>query len=144
MQWTPGPQAGFSTNPKTWLPIPPSYKSTNVQTETPDSQSLLNWYRSLIALRTSNPAFRYGGMVMVDEDNPNVLSFIRTAPSGSEPVLVMMNMSPLPQTSTIDLSGTEVRAGKVHTLLSTAGVPNNASLGSMQLPPYGVWIGTIR
>ena len=144
MQWTPGPQAGFSTNPKTWLPIPPSYKSTNVQTETPDGGSLLNWYRSLIALRSSNPAFRYGGMVMVDKDNPNVLSFIRTAPSGSEPVLVMINMSPLPQTSTIDLSGTELRAGKVHTLLSTEQVPNNASLGSLQLPPYGVWIGTIH
>jgi hypothetical protein len=55
-----------------------------------------------------------------------------------------MNMSPQPQTSTIDLSGTELRAGKVHTLLSTAEVPNNASLGSMQLPPYGVWIGTIH
>jgi hypothetical protein len=56
----------------------------------------------------------------------------------------MMNMSPQPQTSTIDLSGTELRAGKVHTLLSTAEEPNNASLGSMQLPPYGVWIGTIH
>jgi alpha-glucosidase len=144
MQWTPGPQAGFSTNSKTWLPIPPSYKSTNVQTEAPDNGSLLNWYKSLIALRSSNPAFRYGGMVMVDKNNPNVLSFIRTAPSGSEPVLVMMNMSPQPQTSTIDLSGTELRAGKVHTLLSTAEVPNNASLGSMQLPPYGVWIGAIH
>ena len=144
MQWTPGPLAGFSKNPNTWLPIPPSYKSTNVQTETPDSLSLLNWYRSLIALRSSNPAFRYGGMVMVDKDNPNVLSFIRTAPSGSEPVLVMMNMSPLPQTSTIALNGTDLRAGKVHTLLSTPKVPNNTSLGSMQLPPYGVWIGTIH
>ena len=144
MQWTPGPQAGFSTNPKTWLPIPPSYKSTNVQTEAPDNGSLLNWYKSLIALRSSNPAFRYGGMVMVDKDNSNVLSFIRTAPSGSEPVLVMMNMSPLPQTSAIDLSGTDLHAGKMHTLLSTEKMPDDASLGSMQLPPYGVWIGTIH
>ncbi len=33
MQWTPGPQAGFSTNPHTWLPIPPSYKTINVAVE---------------------------------------------------------------------------------------------------------------
>ena len=144
MQWTPGPQAGFSTNPETWLPIPPSFKNTNVQTEAPDNGSLLNWYKSLIALRSSNPAFRYGGMIMVDKDNPNVLSFIRTAPSGSEPVLVMMNMTSKPQTSAIDLSGTDLHAGKMHTLLSTEKMPDNASLGSMQLPPYGVWIGTIH
>ena len=83
-------------------------------------------------------------MIMVDKDNPNVLSFIRTAPSGSEPVLVMMNMTSKPQTSAIDLSQTEMHAGKMHTLLSTEKMPDNASLGSMQLPPYGVWIGTIH
>ena len=30
MQWTAGPQAGFSTNPNTWLPIPSNYKTINV------------------------------------------------------------------------------------------------------------------
>ncbi len=144
MQWTPGPQAGFSTNPKTWLPVPPSYKSTNVETETSDPGSLLGWYKSLIALRNSNPAFRYGGMVMVDKDNQNVLSFIRTAPSGSDSVLVMMNMTATPQTSTINLDGTELHSGNLHTLLSSAKMPDNPSPGPMQLPPFGVWIGTIH
>ena len=31
----PDPQAGFSTNPNTWLPIPPNYKTINVQAESP-------------------------------------------------------------------------------------------------------------
>ena len=144
MQWTPGPQAGFSTNPKTWLPVSPSYKSTNVETETSDPGSLLGWYKSLIALRNSNPAFRYGGMVMVDKDNQNVLSFIRTAPSGSDSVLVMMNMTATPQTSTINLDGTELHSGNLHTLLSSAKMPDNPSPGAMQLAPFGVWIGTIH
>ncbi len=39
MQWTPGPQAGFSTNPHTWLPIPPSYKTINVAVESKDPNS---------------------------------------------------------------------------------------------------------
>ena len=140
MQWTPGPQARFSTNPKTWLPIPPDYKSTNVQTETADASSLLNWYKSLIALRGANPALRYGGMVMIDQSNPNVLSFIRTPPHGSKPVVVMMNMTSSPQPCTVDLSETGLQTGRLHTLLSTTMMPGVASLGSIQLPPYAVWI----
>ncbi len=43
MQWTAGPQAGFSTNSHTWLPIPADAKTINVATETADPNSLLNW-----------------------------------------------------------------------------------------------------
>ncbi len=46
MQWTPGPQAGFSTNPHTWLPIPPSYKTINVQTEQSEPNSQLAWFEA--------------------------------------------------------------------------------------------------
>ena len=60
MQWTPGPQAGFSANPHTWLPIPPSYKSTNVQTEQSEPNSQLAWFEALITLRRSNPALHDG------------------------------------------------------------------------------------
>lgn len=66
MQWTPGPQAGFSTTPQTWLPIAPGYKTANVQTETADPNSRLNCYKQLIALSRSNPALN-GGMVMLDK-----------------------------------------------------------------------------
>ncbi len=38
MQWTAGPQAGFSTNPHTWLPIPPTYKTINVAVESKDPE----------------------------------------------------------------------------------------------------------
>lgn len=56
MQWTPGPQAGFSVNPHTWLPIPPEYKTINVQTESSKPDSLLEWSKLLISLRRSNSA----------------------------------------------------------------------------------------
>jgi alpha-glucosidase len=144
MQWTPGPQAGFSTNPQTWLPISSSYKTTNVQTETSDADSLLNWYKSLISLRSSNSALRYGGMVIVDKENPNVLSFVRTAPIGSEPLLIVMNMTSTTQTSTVDLTGIGVKPGQLHTLLSTPKIDNVVSLGHIKLPPYAVVIATIH
>ena len=144
MQWTAGAQAGFSANHNTWLPIPSTSKVTNVEVEASDETSILNWYKSLITLRKTNPAFLYGGMIFVDQANQNVLSFIRTAPSGSKPVLVMMNMSPLVQTPKIDLSGTGVNGWEMRTLLSATQAPVTAKLGSIELPPYAVWIGTIE
>lgn len=145
MQWTPGPQAGFSSNPKTWLPISPSYKITNVESETPAPNSLLNWYRSLIALRGLNPSLRYGGMVMLDQTNANVLSFIRTAPPRAKPVLVVMNMTSSPQKAVLNLTGTGLQpGGSPHTLLSSTAMPTPATLESVSLPPYSVWIGSIE
>ena len=79
-------------------------------------------------------------MVMIDKSNPNVLSFIRTPPHGSKPVVVMMNMTSSPQSCTVDLSETGLQTGRLHTLLSTTMMPGVASLGSIQLPPYAVWI----
>ena len=58
MQWTAGKDAGFSTAATTWLPIPPSATSLNVEVESKDPQSLLEWHKKLIALRRSNPVLR--------------------------------------------------------------------------------------
>src|SRR6202012_1715719 len=70
MQWdASNPQAGFSTDAKTWLPVPANYKTVNVQTELADPNSILNWHKKLIAMRRELPALRDGGMVMVDTTN---------------------------------------------------------------------------
>ncbi len=59
MQWTPGPGAGFTTG-HPWLPLAPDAEARNVaaQRETPDS--LLNLYRSIMALRRDTPALHRG------------------------------------------------------------------------------------
>jgi alpha-glucosidase len=144
MQWTPGPQAGFSSNPNTWLPIPPSVAFTNVETEQKQPDSLLNWYEALTALRRSFPAMRDGGVASVDENNANVLSFIRTAPGGSKPVLVVMNMTAKPQTANIQLQDAGLENSVLRTLLMSPGLATATGLGSMSLPPYSVWIAAIE
>ncbi len=145
MQWTPGPQAGFSTNPQTWLPIPPSYTSINVQTESADSASLLNWSKQLIALRRTNSALHDGGIVMLNKDDADVLSYLRIAPKGSASVVVAMNMSAQPKTVSLDISGSGVSATKASTLLSSDGsLAGVQTLQSVTLPPFGSWVATLQ
>ena len=96
MQWDTSKNAGFTTAPKSWLWISDSAKSVNVEVEKKDPNSLLNWYRQLIALRRSNVAIRDGNYFTINGDDPNVLSFLRQ--SGDHTVLVALNMSAQAQT----------------------------------------------
>jgi alpha-glucosidase len=145
MQWTPGPQAGFSTNPHTWLPIPPDYKTINVEVESANPDSLLNWYKHLIALRRDNGSLRDGDFVMLGKDNPDVLSYLRTGVNGSEPVVVAINMTGRPQHMSLDLGPAGVSGTSAETLLSTEKTsPAGTSLRDFTLKPYAVWIATVR
>jgi len=133
MQWKPGAQAGFSTNPQTWLPVAPDFKTVNVQTESGDAESLLEWNEKLIALRRSNVALHDGGLTMLDS-GPNVLAYVRRA-SGGHVVLVVMNMSSAPQV----FSQNEM--GKVHTLAaSDASLRSVTAVEQVTLPPYSSWV----
>jgi alpha-glucosidase len=143
MQWTAGPQAGFSTDPKTWLPIPPSYKTINVAVETKDPNSELNWWRQLIALRRSNPALHDGVQTMLDTTNPSVLSYVRIERGSA--VVVSVNCTGTPQTISLDLSSTGVRGTKVATLLTDdPSLQSASSLTKVTLAPYASWIASVQ
>ncbi len=145
MQWTPGPQAGFSTNPHTWLPVAPDYKTVNVQTETAEPNSLLNWYRQLTSLRRSNTALHDGGIVMLNRDDADVLAYVRTAPAGAAPVVVAMNMSAQAKTVSLDVSAAGVKGTVVHTLAaSDPSLRNVRTLQTVTLPPFAAWVASVE
>ena len=144
MQWDSGRNAGFSTAEKTWLPIPPSYKTVNVQVESANADSLLNWYKQLIALRAENPALRAGATVMVDRKNPNVLSYLRTAPQGGPAVLVAINFTAQMQTVAYHLRAHGISAGSSTALLETPGLQRTMDLHHATLPPFAVFIGSLQ
>ena len=138
MQWTAGPQAGFSTNPDTWLPIPPSYKTINVAVESKDKDSLLNWYEKLMTMRRENPALREGPMKFLDESNPSVLSYVRT--EGSSKVVTVVNCTSDAQTVSLDVAG-----NKVKTLMTDdPALEKASSLKSVTLAPYASWIASVE
>jgi len=153
MQWdTSNAQAGFSTNARTWLPVPPNYKTLNVGSELADPNSLLNWHRRLIELRRTHPALATGQMEMLDVNNTKVLSFVRVA-KGGEKVFVALNMSAEPQTVSLDGLAQAVKpgvgaagavgagAGAPRTLMASPAGMTQPSVAAVSLPAFGVWVG---
>ncbi|MFC6646501.1 alpha-glucosidase [Granulicella cerasi] len=142
MQWTPGPQAGFSTNPNTWLPVEPTYKSINVQSELADPHSLLTWNRTLLKLRSSDPVMRHGSMLLLDVTNESVLSYMRVL--GKRAIVVSLNMSAVPQTVHLDLSAARIMPRKATPLLvegSSLGAKQDAT--EITLQPFGTMVAEI-
>jgi alpha-glucosidase len=145
MQWdASNPQAGFSSNPRTWLPVTPDYPRINVQSESADPDSLLNWYRRLIALRRSNPALRTGRMMMLDPANTSVVSYARVSDTGAT-VIVSLNMSSQPQQPSLGLAQAGVRGSQLKTLLSSPQpIADAAADQPINLPPYAAWVAELR
>ena len=137
-------QAGFSSNPHTWLPVTADYRTVNVQSEAAEPGSLLNWYRQLIALRRSNRALQSGRMVMLDPKNASVLSYARVSEDGAA-VIVSLNMSPQPQSVSLGLAQAGVRGSHLATLLSSPErLPDGAAEAPHALPPYAAWVAELR
>jgi alpha-glucosidase len=145
MQWDDSNrQAGFSTNPKTWLPVPASYTTTNVKAELADPQSVLNWYRQLIALRRSNPALHDGRMAFLDQGNASVLSFARVDDAGRA-VLIALNMTGGTQTVSLDPAEAGARGTRVTTLMTSEDALWPARTAqAIELPPFACWVASVE
>ena len=141
MQWSDAANAGFtSTSVTPWLPVPPTYATVNVKTEETDPNSLLAWYEKLIRMKKTNPALAQGDNVMLDNTNTKVLSWMRQT-TGAPGVVVSLNFTADPQTVNLSVPGAK---GSVKTLLKTPGAADPASLGQIQLGPFGVWVGEVQ
>jgi alpha-glucosidase len=68
------PPFGFSTNPRTWLPIPADWSTLTVERQLADSGSTLNFFREAISLRHSTFRFDSNDVEWVRLDQ-HVLAF---------------------------------------------------------------------
>jgi alpha-glucosidase len=142
MQWSDDPNAGF-TSGVPWNPIPPTYKTYNVADELKDPNSILNWYKSLLALRRANPALLDGDYFALNEKDPNVLSYLRK--TKNDAVIVVINMSAGPQTVNFDLSKQRLRAKSARTLLTTqSSMQNISTVAQLSLEPFAVYIAALQ
>jgi alpha-glucosidase len=141
MQWNDSPNAGFS-QATPWLPVPDSYKTNNVAGERKDPNSVLSFYKNVLALRHTNRALFEGEYVPLNETDANVLSYLRRYKD--EAILVVLNMSGDPQKVSFDLSPQGFSSDKAKTLLTTmAEAPKDGSVKQLSLDPFGVYIAAV-
>jgi len=140
MQWNDTPNAGF-TQGIPWLPVPMTYETHNVASEQKDPNSILNFYKNLLALRHTNQALLDGDYIALNQDDANVYSYLRRYKG--QAVLVVLNMSENPQNVSFNLSKQGFSTGEAKTLLSTINGGATQKLSGMSLPSYTVYIGEV-
>ncbi|MHA4741225.1 alpha-amylase family glycosyl hydrolase [Dyadobacter sp. MSC1_007] len=92
MQWTPDENAGF-TDGKPWLRLPHSFRRVNVELQKDDPDSMLAFYRSLLALRRRHPALQTGTYTPVYSDK-QLIAYIRE--NEKDRLLIVLNLSHRP------------------------------------------------
>ncbi|MCZ8524140.1 MULTISPECIES: alpha-glucosidase [Paenibacillus] len=90
MQWSGSEQAGFTTG-EPWIQVNPNYASINVEAELSDENSILHYYRKLIALRKKHPIIVYGNYEWVPTEGKQLFVYRRQLTS--QKLLVILNVS---------------------------------------------------
>lgn len=94
MQWNGDKNAGFSTSSNTWLKINKNYTVTNVENQEADKDSLLNFYRKLIAVRKEYPVVFDGDYQWIDNNSNDYMGFLRVKKNGDEKsIAIFINFS---------------------------------------------------
>jgi maltose alpha-D-glucosyltransferase/alpha-amylase len=107
MQWTPDRNAGFSAANPGRLYLPPNmdavygYQAVNVEAQRDNHTSVLNWTRTMLAVRRRHEAFAVGTFRELGGSNPSVLAFVRE--NGDDVVLCVNNLSRFPQPIELNL-----------------------------------------
>ncbi|MES2818202.1 MAG: maltose alpha-D-glucosyltransferase [Pseudomonadota bacterium] len=147
MQWSIDRNGGFSKADPASLVLPPiqdplyGYLSVNVETQSGDPHSLLNWTKRLLAVRKRQKAFGRGSLKMLSPTNRRILAYLReyNGPNGeSETILCVVNVSRAAQAAELDLQAV---AGLVPVeMVGGSAFPPIGQLPyQLTLPPYGFY-----
>ena len=90
MQWNDEDNAGFTTGTP-WFSMNPNYKEINVEKQKNEENSILNFYKKMIALKKENEILIYGTYDLLLEDDPQIYAYTRTL--DDEKVIVISNIS---------------------------------------------------
>lgn len=77
MQWSAAPNAGFTTGTP-WIGVNPNYRTINVEAQENDPDSVLCFYRRLIALRRELPIITEGDYALLLADHPQIFAYQRS------------------------------------------------------------------
>ena len=143
MQWSPDRNGGFSRADPARLVLPTimdplyGFEAVNVEAQSSDPHSLLNWMRRMLAVRRRFSAFGRGTLRFLYPGNRKVLAFLRElrGGDGEETLLCVGNLSRTAQAVELDLSSF---AGRVPVDVVGGSVfpPVGQLTYLLTLPPY--------
>ena len=90
MQWTAGPNAGF-TDGTPWMRVNPNHVQINARAALDDPDSVFYTYQKLIALRKAYPVFVEGDFTLLCPQDEQVFAYLRRG-AGQE-LLAAVNLS---------------------------------------------------
>jgi maltose alpha-D-glucosyltransferase/alpha-amylase len=109
MQWSSDRNGGFSRADPEQLVLPPvmgslyGFDAVNVEAQSRDPHSLLNWTRRMLATRRAKHAFGRGAIRFLKPNNRKILAYLREM-EGEAPILCVANLSRAPQAVELDLA----------------------------------------
>jgi maltose alpha-D-glucosyltransferase/alpha-amylase len=142
MQWSPDRNGGFSRADPATLVLPPNmdplygFEAINVEAQSRDPHSVLNWTRRTLAVRRNHPAFGRGTLRFLYPKNRKVLAYLREY--GGETILCVANVARSAQAVELDLSEYE---GRVPVELNAGSPfpPIGQLTYLLTLPPFGFY-----
>ena len=102
VQWSSEKNAGFTTGTP-WMKVNSNYSEINVESQEQDTDSVLHYYRRLIALRKSSEykeVFTYGDYIPAYTDMDFVMAYYRA--DGQKRILVAANFGETAVELTLD------------------------------------------
>jgi alpha-glucosidase len=134
MVWQAAAQlGGFSSAQRSWLPVPNNHLMRAVDRQEADDNSLLKFYRAVLAFRKAHPALVKGSLELVEAPE-GVLAFKRS--DSGETLLCVFNMTDQPRDMLIPPGMTPKSVG-------APGSVDDPTDGSLSLPVFGAYIGAI-
>jgi oligo-1,6-glucosidase len=128
MQWSSDPNGGFTTGTP-WIGVNPNHDRINVAAEEEDSDSILHFYRRLLALRKEHDALMYGSFQYRAAGGQEDGTFAFDRRVGGEAVLIVLNLTgrraagyPAPESA--------------HLLLSNYGLSSDEGPEAAELRPF--------
>lgn len=94
MQWDSSKNAGFTTGDKTWIKVNPNYTEINVEEAQKDPDSILNFYKKLIAFRKGNQIIKNGTYKEQFASNKDIYVYERWWQG--ERLFILCNFQPKP------------------------------------------------
>jgi len=129
MQWDGSANAGFSSGAP-WFKVNTNYEAINVARQEDDPDSVLSFYRQMIALRKAQPVLVYGSYDLILEADPQIYAYTRTL--DDQRLVVICNL--FGKEAQYQYDGFELDSSNL--LLGNHQVAPHPATGSLTLRPF--------